>query len=146
MLPCLDSLFKGDVESAVSNFFNRKHHFDQLSREKTWSLGHASPWVQQGRSQNQHYQPLEPAQAPQLGEKIGKLSVKWAGSKETCSLQSVWTRGPANQWDPRGVVQHGEKVPHPQHIPFRTTTPSQKEIYLKSLGLGSCKTSSFIGK
>ena len=36
-LPYLDSLFKGDVESAVS-----KQHFDQLSQEKPQSLGHAS--------------------------------------------------------------------------------------------------------
>ena len=29
--PCLGFLFKGDVDSAVSSFFNEKKHFDQLS-------------------------------------------------------------------------------------------------------------------
>ena len=41
--PCLGSLFTGDVECAVSNFFNLKHHFNQLSWERVQGLGHASP-------------------------------------------------------------------------------------------------------
>ena len=40
---CLGSLLKGDVESAVGNFFDRKQCFDQLSQERAQGLGHASP-------------------------------------------------------------------------------------------------------
>ena len=41
--PCLGFLFKGDIESDVSNFFDRKKYFDQLSWERAQGMGHASP-------------------------------------------------------------------------------------------------------
>ena len=34
---------QGDVKSAVTNFFDRKQHFDQLSQERAQGSGHASP-------------------------------------------------------------------------------------------------------
>ena len=54
------------------------------------------------------------------------------------------TRGPAKHQDPTTAAQHIEKVANPQDGPLGTTTSSQRDIYLKSLGLGSCETSSFI--
>ena len=31
--PCLGALFKGEVETAVSTYFNCKQHFDKLNQE-----------------------------------------------------------------------------------------------------------------
>ena len=60
-------------------------------------------------------------------------------------MLSVRIRGLAKHLHPRGAAQHEEKSTHSQHSPFRTTISSQREIYLKSLGLASCETSSHIG-
>ena len=42
--PCLGSLFKGDVESTVSNFFDGKQCLDQLSQERAQGSEHAFPF------------------------------------------------------------------------------------------------------
>ena len=42
---CLEALFKGDVESAVSIFFDCKQCFDQHNWNWAKGLGHATPWT-----------------------------------------------------------------------------------------------------
>ena len=46
--PCLGSLFKGDVENAMSNSFDRKQYFTKLSWERAQGSGHAFPLTTTG--------------------------------------------------------------------------------------------------
>ena len=104
----LDSLFKGEVESTVSNFFDRKQHWDQLSRER--ALGTCLPPSTKGKVTESMLPTTQASTSLTIGWGIRVLSIKWAGAIGTWSPLSTKIRGPTKHKDPRGVVQQEEKV------------------------------------